>query len=65
MTKADMVIYASEKGWDDGLLAGKYSPPLSWTFYEDVDDAYMTSYWHSFSHIFMSAADYREQNGLT
>ena len=58
-----MVEYANYKGLEDGAKGASYSPPLTWNFYEDADDAYMTAYWFSFSHIFMSASDYREANG--
>ena len=50
MNEQDAVEYSEEVGWEAGLKASPYSPPIIWGVCPEADDAFMTAYWHAFAY---------------
>lgn len=51
MNGQDAVLWAEEKGLDDGASVASYSPPITFGICPEADDAYTKSYWYALAYL--------------
>lgn len=50
MNEHDVILWAEEKGLQDGEACAPYRPPTRPGLVPDADDAYNMSYWHALAY---------------